>query len=129
MIDQILTNNKLYLKYIDNILGWGVFTNQDIKEGEIVEYCYCLPEKYTESQHRNYIYLLGDQTDDAYLVLGYGMIYNHSYDPNIQWEIIDFNRRIIKFVAIKDIYANEELRHNYGSVYWKARTKINSTII
>lgn len=73
--------------------------------------------------------MLGDQTTDAYLVLGYGMIYNHSYNPNIQWKIIDYNKRIIKFFAVRDISANEELCHNYGSMYWKSRPKKESTMI
>jgi SET domain-containing protein len=129
MINQIIPENKLYLKYINDIVGWGVFTNINIKKNEIVEICYCLPEKYKESQHKNFAFLFNDHTNDAYLVLGFGMIYNHSDEPNIKWEIIDYNRRIIQFIAIKDILSGEQLCHNYGRKYWESRPKKELTII
>lgn len=128
-MDEIIQKNSLYLKYIDNILGWGVFTNNDIKKGEVVEYCYCLPEKFSESQHKNYSFLQSKESDNAYQVLGFGMIYNHSYDPNIYWEIVDYQRNVICFTALKDIKAGEELYHNYGEDYWKTRPKKQKTLI
>jgi hypothetical protein len=41
-MNVININPKLYIKYIDDIKGFGVFTNQKIKKGELIEECYSL---------------------------------------------------------------------------------------
>lgn len=129
MINEIISENNLYLKYVNDIIGWGVFSNNVFKENDTVEFCYCLPEKFSTSQHKNYAFIFDAHSDDSYLVLGFGMIYNHSYDPNIKWEIIDYNHRIIRFFAIKDINVDEQLCFNYGEKYWKNRPKKELSII
>lgn len=129
MISEINYCHDIYVRYIDDIVGWGVFTRSEIFVWDTIEVCYCLPEKFKESQHKKYAFLTGKDSEDAYMVLGYGMIYNHSYNPNIAWEIIDFNRHLIRFFAIRDISAEEELRHDYGNMYWKTRPKINKTLV
>lgn len=129
MINEIIPSNKLYLKYVDDIVGWCVFTNDTILKDETVELCYCLPESFKNSQHKKYYFLLGDNTEKSYNVLGFGMIYNHSFMPNIQWEIIDYNRNIIRFFATRDISPGEQLCHNYGNDYWKNIQKTKLTII
>ena len=126
---EINHREGVYVRRIDDIVGWGVFTRRSIPAWETIEVCYCLPEKFKESQHRRYSFLTGNDTDDAYLVLGYGMIYNHSYHPNIAWEVTDFNLNLIRFFSIRDIVEGEELCHNYGNMYWKSRPKISRTLV
>ena len=46
------------------------------------------------------------------LALGYGSLYNHSYQPNARCE--DVRPQTKRFVAIRDIQANEEITFNYG---------------
>lgn len=118
MINIIKQNNKLYIKYINKILGWGVFTEDPIKEGDIVELCYCVPDNYETSPLKDYVFGIKNSTD-VYHCLGFGAIYNHSDDPNIKWRLLDDDNRIIEFKAIRDIEPHEELRHNYGKAYWE----------
>jgi SET domain-containing protein len=55
------------------------------------------------------------------LVLGYGMLYNHSARPNLVHRTA--GRLTLEFVALRDIAAGEELTHDYGPDYWNDRTK------
>mgnify|MGYP000845985651 FL=1 len=117
MIETININTKLYVKYIDNIKGFGVFTNQQIQKDETIEDCYSLLIHNTNSEYEPYYFYF--KGDTKLLPLGFGSIYNHNNNPNIAWKIIDDNRKIIRFYAITDININEELCHNYGPNYWK----------
>jgi hypothetical protein len=120
MIHEIKQTNKLYLKIIDNNLRWGVFTNSKIEKGEIVEYCHCILDNYYTSALNDYTFRVNVKSQDVYHCLGYGAIYNHSFEPNIEWKF-DYNNGfpLIKFYAIRDIKVDEELRHNYGPGYWE----------
>jgi SET domain-containing protein len=117
MIETININTKLYVKYIDNIKGFGVFANHIIKKDEIIEDCYSLLIHNTNSDYEPYYFYF--KGDTKLLPLGFGSIYNHNNNPNIAWKIVDDNRKIIRFYAINDININEELCHNYGPYYWK----------
>ncbi len=48
------------------------------------------------------------------VVLGYGMIYNHSSNPNIEWEI-DYNDFIFKYKTNQKLSKGQELFINYGN--------------
>lgn len=120
MIDNRIDIPKnLYLKWVSDSIGWGVFTSAPIKSGEVVEICYCLLDNMTTAHHLNYFFRVDLVSNDVYHVLGYGAIYNHSDTPNMDWGIIDKEKRIIGFRSIRDIEPDEELRHNYGENYWK----------
>jgi len=45
---------NLEVRYIDDTKGFGVFTNENIEKGNIVEICYSLKLKKTEIQHSNH---------------------------------------------------------------------------
>lgn len=123
MITEVRPYKQLYLKWINKTIGWGVFTSEKIKKGETVEVCYCLLDNKQATYHKDYIFLLNRENNAAYLVLGYGSIYNHSDNPNIQSKVISFEQRFIEFFALKDIEENEELCHDYGVEYWLKRKK------
>lgn len=116
-MNVINTNPKLYIKYIDDIKGFGVFANQKIKKGESIEQCYSICVDKTVKGFDEYSFYY--RGDSRFLPLGFGMIYNHSNTPNIKWKIIDENKRIIHFFAITDINIDDELCHNYGKLYLK----------
>jgi len=116
-MNVINTNPKLYIKYIDDIKGFGVFANQKIKRGESIEQCYSICVDKTVKGFDEYSFYY--RGDSRFLPLGFGMIYNHSNTPNIKWKIIDENKRIINFFAIDDIDVDCELCHNYGPLYLK----------
>ena len=114
----------LEIRYIDDVKGFGVFSNENIKKGNIVEVCYSLKLKKSELQHPNTDYLFYyNPTDEHYFPFGYGSIYNHSDDPNLHWNLTWPARGIIEFFSIKDITIGEELTHNYGKIYWQSRQK------
>lgn len=124
MINEFRPYKKLYVKWVDDEIGWGVFADEPILSGETVEVCYCLLDNVSRSPHMDYVFpATPGEYNDVYHVLGYGAIYNHSNEPNISWGVIDRQRNVIEFRATKDIKTDEELRWNYGKGYWKNRKK------
>lgn len=122
MITEIRPVNNLYLKWIDNTMCWGGFTETPIKKGDLVERCYCVIDDFNnveKSLLKDYVFT-PDNSNDAYHCLGFGAIYNHSYEPNMYWRKIE-NEFIIEFIALRDIEIGEELTQNYGENYWKIR--------
>ena len=119
----------LYVKWVSEERGRGVFSGVDIKAGEIVELAPILFLESIEADVVNCTYL-GDYTyeydeDWTYLVLGYGSLYNHANDPNVEWEPVDpwlgndltSENSFQKFFALRDIPANTELTISYGDDY------------
>lgn len=128
MITEIRQPNNLYLKWIDDIKGWGVFTDSVIHKNDVVEVCYCIIDNYETSALKDYVFSVNGNTMDVCHCLGYGAIYNHSYDNNIIWEAIHYESYIlIEFTAARDIEIGEELCHNYSNIYWEAR--VNKKLI
>jgi hypothetical protein len=100
--------------------GRGVFALRDFREGEVVEICptVVLADEDVEGVVRNYAFS-ARQPGKLLLVLGYGMLYNHSAEPNLFHR--SAGRLLIEFVALRDIAAGEELTHDYGPEYWDDR--------
>ena len=121
VIDEFRAHKKLYVKWISNQMGWGVFTDEPILSGETIETCYCLIDGIQTAPHQDYIFRVTPDSGYVYHALGYGAIYNHSDSSNIIWRTIDIKRQIIRFYAKRDILAGEELRWNYGKNYWRDR--------
>ena len=101
----------------DGEFNRGVFATRDIKKGEIVHEAPVI--SYPNDQHQ-YIEqtLLADYAfeygiNHSAILLGYGMLFNHSYQPNANYEI-DFNEHTFNFYAYKDIKAGDEILINYN---------------
>lgn len=95
--------------------GRGVFARRAIREGEAFETCpvLILPPEVIEAPSAvlsSYVFDWGD--GHLALALGYGSLYNHSYEPNARYE--DIGRRAKRFVAIREIAAGEEITINYN---------------
>ena len=82
MIETININTKLYVKYIDNVKGFGVFANDIIKKDEIIEDCYSLLIHNTNLDYEPYYFYF--KGDTKLLPLGFGCIYNHNNDPVVK---------------------------------------------
>ena len=118
-IKEIKPNPKIYIKKINDKMGWGVFCNDKINKDEIIEICYCLPMDISYSAFIDYFFSPDIVECDTYLMaFGYGSIYNHSDNANIIYERSVSNKLII-FKAKRDIEIGEELCHNYGTGYLK----------
>ncbi len=113
---------SLIVKYIDETKGFGVFTNETIESGTIVETCYCI-KTYNQLINPCFDYLFSLSKTESLLPLGYGSIYNHSNEANIHWRIINLEKLLIEFYSLRKIDAGEELCHNYGQLYWDIRKK------
>ena len=76
-----------------------------------------LPEKdqddinKTELEH--YIYLWGKNFTKSVIVLGYGLLYNHSYSANAIFRR-DTKHNIMNYISAKDIPAHTEITVNYN---------------
>lgn len=102
-----------------DISGRGVFTGEPIEEGALIEICpvIVLPENELSVIHgtalHDYYFLWGDDQNQCAVALGFGSVYNHSYQPNAKY-LLDYDHQTIDFYAIKDIGPGEEIFVNYN---------------
>lgn len=117
----------------------GVFANKDISMDEIVERCPMIPLGFRSRYHSDpqiYRYLYSQPTCPCqecknhgfifYMVLGYGMMYNHQDDANTTWKF-DWNNLIADVIANRDIKQGSEIFVDYGSKYFMNREKIENS--
>lgn len=103
--------------------GRGVVATEDIKEGEIIEYCpiVFLSEKEIKfldnegSTMLEFYYLWQYEINKHCLMLGYGSLYNHDKEnPNADVDYdVEHTKNFLLFTAIKDIKAGEEIVYDY----------------
>ena len=100
--------------------GRGVFATEAIAAGETIERCpvVALEDKRDRARLRktglvNYYFLWGPERDHAAICLGWGAVYNHSFEPNARFEKAIDDRRM-DFTALRDIEAGEEIFVNYN---------------
>jgi len=101
----------------DGEFNRGVFATCDILKGTLLHEAPVI--SYPNEQHQ-YIEqtLLADYAFEygigqSAILLGYGMLFNHSYEPNATYEI-NFRNQTFDFFAYKDIKAGEEICINYN---------------
>nr|WP_106779495.1 SET domain-containing protein [Lysinibacillus timonensis] len=95
----------------------GVFATCDIKKGQLIHEAPVIAYPNEEHQHIEKT-LLADYAfeygiNHTAILLGYGMLFNHSYEPNATYEI-NFDNHTFDFYAYKDIKAGEEILINYN---------------
>ena len=108
---------SLYIK--DSPLGGrGVFTSEGIEAGSIIELApvIVLTAEDRQAIHATQLhdyYFIWDG-EGAALALGYGSLYNHAAEPNVDYEM-DYDFEQIRFTALDTIEAGEELLIDYMS--------------
>jgi SET domain-containing protein len=119
-------------KSFDVKMGMGVVATKDIEPGELVERCYMVPLAHrgryqNDPQIKRYLYSNRCPCDQCmihggtmYMVLGYGMIYNHQDAPNTEWSF-HWDRNYADIHCIKHIKTGEEVFVSYGPNYFKDR--------
>lgn len=95
---------------------------------EIIEVCPVLilgAEANAIDVLRDIVFELDKKADQWALTLGYGSLYGHSEDPNMDYA---FNRgtKQMVFLARRPIQLGEELTINYGKDFWTARKEFNT---
>lgn len=99
--------------------GRGIFAAVDIGKGELVERCPVIMIEegnvalLEQSELLNYYFLWGDINEKGALCLGFGSLYNHSYEPNATYAK-NLKEQTIDFIAIKGIGKGEEITVNYN---------------
>ena len=53
------------------------------------------------------------------LVLGHGMLYNHSADPNVEY--VEDDPSTIQFRTLRAVRKGDELTIDYGEEWWETR--------
>lgn len=98
----------------------GVFTNGDLKYGEVIERCHytVLETKYKDLDitMKRYVFSYPKNGENCSVVWGFGSIYNHSLQPNIEYH---YEGDVMVFKTIKNINKGEELLHNYKDSHYK----------
>jgi uncharacterized protein len=109
------------LEIRDGLRGRGVFAARAFAADEEIEACPSveLPRGEAKGLLIDYVFDSAGDDDAVLLVLGYGMLYNHSDDPNVEYEQDDSG--VVTFYAIRDVEAGEELTISYGREWWTQR--------
>ncbi|ARD49593.1 SET domain-containing protein-lysine N-methyltransferase [Sporosarcina sp. P37] len=95
----------------------GVFATCDIKKGQLLHAAPVIAYPNEDHQHiektvlADYAFEYG--VNHTAILLGYGMLFNHSYEPNATYDI-NFDNHTFDFFAYKDIKAGEEILINYN---------------
>lgn len=95
--------------------GRGVFASVDIRAGEIIEECPVLELPQHDGhlmQQTLLITYLFEWGKSVAICLGFGSIYNHSYEPNATYTKRLEDEKIV-FTSIQDIAKGQEITINY----------------
>ena len=98
--------------------GRGVFATRDFCEGDTIEICHVIecPKQDTSLIDRTYLYNYyfnwGSKRNKVAIALGYGSLYNHSYQPNAVY-IKDFEKNLLVYKCLKSIEKGEEITVHY----------------
>ncbi len=101
--------------------GRGVYARRDIKKDELIEKCPVIivsegdMANLNESILTSYFFYYGRDKNKLLITLGFGSIYNHSYQPNARYKI-KHNEKVMEFVATKEIKKDTEIVINYKGV-------------
>ena len=108
------------LTVADGPRGRGVFATRRFAKGEVVETCPTVEVADAEVTGRLNDYVFTSVTDgDVLLVLGHGMLYNHSPDPNVEY--VQDEPSTITFRALRKVRPGDELTIDYGDEWWATR--------
>ncbi len=121
----------MYLKWISDVVGYGVFAAHDIKKGDLVgEYCGVLREIQDAPDNLDYAwYYTLDGVGGKKLVIdgknqGNELRFiNHANHPNtVRIDVLDKNNifRVV-YKALQDIKKDEQLTVSYGDGYFSSR--------
>lgn len=113
MINKLVLGNSPTLRGIRCVLA-----DADIAKGEIVEEApvIIIPKNEMECIDKtvltHYEFIWNEETGEEAIVMGYGMIYNHSFEPNIEFHP-NYEKKVMVFTALLDIKKGEEMCSNY----------------
>lgn len=113
-----LFQNKLIVKK-SSLHGYGVFAGKNFKKGEIIEECYIISTRGGDKKLQDYYFKVNNNYG---IFTGFGIIYNHSDDPNADY-FINAKRKLVTFKADRAIRKGEEIHISYGEKWFSSRNK------
>ena len=112
---------RVYVKDTGTPKGRGVFAAERFGAGEVVEECpVILFKKPYEVLHKELKTVVfhwpvpEGAAETQALALGYGSLYNHANPSNLRYEV-DRDSRLLRYIAAREIAADEELTINYNA--------------
>ncbi len=97
--------------------GKGVFALENIPKGKTIELCniILLDKKDTKIIDKTFLYnyYFAWKNKGSAIALGNGSLYNHSYEPNAEYDK-DFKNNSLAFISIRSIKKGEEIVVNYN---------------
>jgi SET domain-containing protein len=94
----------------DGEFNRGVFATRDIAKGELIHEAPVIPYPNEQDEFiektvlADYVFEYG--INHSAVILGYGMLFNHSYEPNATYDI-NFENHTFDYYAYTDIKAGE----------------------
>ncbi|MEI8186323.1 MAG: SET domain-containing protein-lysine N-methyltransferase [Chlorobiaceae bacterium] len=105
------------------VSGRGAFATENIKDGAVIERCPALEvtDRDIGGELVNYVFY-GNNETARLVVMGYGMLFNHSSTPNVAYYREDsaLGPELVLY-AIGNISKGDELFYNYGDDWWTTR--------
>ena len=94
---------------------WGVFALVDIEKDELLEEApyFVVPQNEADAAPSCNVYTYSLSANNLLIGTGCACLYNHSYEPNVDYDIDKVNQ-VIRHYSIKDIAEGEELMLDYG---------------
>lgn len=108
--------NKVVVKK-SSTHGYGIFAAKTLKKGEIIEECYILITSGGDRKLEDYYF---DVNGKNAIFTGFGVIYNHSDDPNADYHI-NAKRKLTTIKAARTIKKGEEIFLSYGDEWFSSR--------
>jgi len=104
-----------------------ILAKTQFAKGEIVEICPVIilkEEAKTIDNLKDIIFEIDKEKNEWALVLGYGSLYRHSEQANVEYAYNRLTKQMY-FITKKPVKLAEELTINYGQDYWMERMNFN----